>query len=73
MFDIFIQIAVFIYLFLVMWMTRMRLFIKRYKNTYRISQEILVIFWQIFFQFDLYAGHFFDSSKQVNIHYLGII
>jgi len=33
----------------------------------------LVIFWQIFFQFDLYAGHFFDSSKQVKIHYLGII
>ncbi len=36
-----------------------------YRIYSRISREILVIFWQIFFQFDLYAGHFFD--------YLGII
>jgi hypothetical protein len=31
------------------------------------------LFCQIFFQFDLYAGHIFGPSKHVKIYYLGTI
>ncbi len=44
-----------------------------YRIYSRISREILDKIWQIFLQFDLYAGQKFGSGKHDFIHYLCVL
>ena len=44
-----------------------------YRIYSRISREILDKIWLKFYQFDLYAGQHFWSSKYVFIHYLCVL